>query len=96
MQLIKRPLVYSKSQVLFAYHVHRDMEIGIFYVHGDGPFLAPDGSSNGRLSLHFEVRHHQVPIQWRQIDDGTQIPSSLAPGTASFRTWETTHWELSL
>ena len=48
------------------------MEIGISYVYREGPFLAPDGCSNGRLGFHFEVRHHQVPIQCRQIDDGTQ------------------------
>ena len=72
------------------------MEIGISYVCGYGPFLAPDVCSNGRLGLHFEVRHHQVPIQCRQIDDGTQIPSSSAPGTAGCRTRETTRWELFL
>ena len=50
------------------------MEIGVSYVYGYGPFLAPDGCSNGCLGFHFEVRHHQMMIQCRQIDDGMQIP----------------------
>ena len=53
------------------------MEIGVSYVYIYSPFLAPDGSSKGRLCFHFEVRHHQVTIQCRQIDYGTQIPSLL-------------------
>ena len=53
------------------------MEIGIAYVCGDGPFLAPDGYSNGRLDFLFEVSHLQVPIQHRQFDYGTQIPCLL-------------------
>ena len=36
--------------------MHWDMEIGISYVYGYGPFLASDGCSNGRLCFHFEVK----------------------------------------
>ena len=72
------------------------MEIGISHVYGYGPFLAPDGCSNRRLCFHFEVRHHQVTIQCRQIDDRTQIPSSSAPETAGCRTREMFRSEPSL
>ena len=84
-------LVHSESQVVFDGPVHRDMDVGVSYVYGYSPFLAPSGCWNGRLGFHFEVRHHQVLVQCRQINDWMQIPCLLRhpkrPAVdASFRT----------
>ena len=50
---------------------------GFDCIDGDGPLLASDGSFDGSLSFHLEVRHHHVPVQCGQVDDWTKVACLL-------------------